>query len=332
MRLLHTLLSFVLASAVGLATAQGSDPRPINNFAASTARELRAGEFARLETMAADLRTSSRVLSDGQPALSGFYAGLSKCVEQRCGDELMSPEDWKIQEEMLAKWIAAFPDSITAKTAMAKYWKEYAWSARGLGYANTVSKDQWATFFARTNKARDLLEAIRTRSDTDAVWYESMLSVTKSQGGTNAEFDAIYEEGVKRFPGYLPLYFLKAARVSPRWGGTPSAFSGYVDRVAAATSKEMGETMYARLNWSAWSPTMFTEGKVSWPRMKSGFERLTGDYPDRWNINAYAMFACIAGDTQTLKRQLAKVDQAPILDLWQTMDFFAYCVDLSRQG
>lgn len=329
---LHTLLSCLLACAVGSAAAQSEDPRPINNFAANTAQQLRAGDFNGLETLAANLRAKPLLLNDGQPVLSGFYAGVSKCVEMRCGDERMAPDDWKAHEELLAKWAVKFPDSVTAKTAMAMYWKEYGWYARGLGYANTVNQDQWAAFKARTEKARSLFEAIRTRNDKDAAWYEGMLSVAKAQGATDAAFDALYQEGIARFPRYLPLYFLKAAQLSPRWGGTQSAYSGYVDSVVAVTSKEMGETMYARLNWSSWSPTMFTDGQADWPRMRRGFERLTHDYPDRWNINAYAKFACVAGDARTLKQQLAKIGQAPILDLWGSMGFFLQCVGLSRQG
>ena len=115
MRLLHTLLSCLLACAAGSAAAQSGDPRPINNFAAKTAQQLRAGDFDGLETLAANLRAKPRFLSDGQPVLSGFYAGVSKCVEMRCGDERMAPEDWKIHEELLARWAAKFPDSITSK-------------------------------------------------------------------------------------------------------------------------------------------------------------------------------------------------------------------------
>lgn len=332
MRLLHTLLCCLFFYAFDSAAARYEDPRPINNFAAKTAQMLRAGDFQGLETMAANLRAKLPLLSDGQPALSGFYAGVSKCVEMRCGDERMAPEDWKAHEKLLARWRSKFPKSITAMTATAMYWKEYGWFARGLGYANTVNQDQWASFESRVEKAHSLFEAIRARTDKDAVWYDGMLSIAKAQGWPDTAFEAIYQEGVGRFPGYLPLYFQKAAQLSPRWGGSQSAFSRYVDSVVKGTSKNMGETMYARLNWSSWSPEMFTDGQADWSRMKRGFERLTQDYPDRWNINAYAKFSCLAGDVQTLKQQLAKIVKEPILDLWGSMDFYSQCVVFSRQG
>lgn len=332
MRLLHTLLFCLLVCVLDSAAARDDDPRPINNFAAKTAQMLRAGDFQGLEKMAANLRAKSLLLSDGQPALSGFYAGVSKCVEMRCGDERMAFEDWKEHEELLARWRTKFPDSITAMTATALYWKEYGWHARGLGYANTVNQDQWATFKSRVEKARSLFEAIRTRTDKDAAWYEGMLSVAKALGWSEGAFESIYQEGVRRFPGHLPLYFLKAAQLSPRWGGSQSAYSRYIDSVVKATSKDMGETMYARLNWSSWSPRMFNDGQADWTRMKRGFERLTQDYPDYWNINAYAKFACLAGDAPTLKQLLAKIGQAPILDVWGSMGFYSQCVAFTHQG
>jgi hypothetical protein len=333
MRLLHILLLFcLLAFAIDSAAARDGDPRPINSFAAKTADLLRSGDFQGLETLAANLRAKSLLLSDGQPALSGFYAGVSKCVEMGCGDERMAPEDWQAHQELLARWALKFPDSITAKTATAMYWKEYGWFARGVGYANTVSQDQWATFKSRVEKARTLFEAIRTRKDRDAAWYDGMLSVALAQGWPDTAFDEIYEEGIGRFPGYLPLYFAKAAQVSPRWGGSQSAYSRYVDSVVKATSKDMGETMYARLNWSSWSPSMFVDGQADWPRMKRGFDRLTRDYPDPWNINAYAKFSCLAGDVLTLKQLLAKIGQTPILDQWGSMGFYSQCVAFSRQS
>jgi hypothetical protein len=332
MRPLHILLSFLLVCAIDSIAATGEDPRPINNFADKTAQMLRSGDFQGLETTAENLRAKAIRLSDGQPALSGFYAGVSKCVEMSCGDEELTLQEWKEHEQLLAAWRTRFPDSTTAMTATAMYWKEFGWSARGLGYANTVSPDQWAIFKSRVEKSRRLFEAIRTRKDKDQAWYEGMLSVALAQSWPDPAYEAIYREGVTRFPGHMPLYFLKAARLSPRWGGSQAAYSRYIDSVVNATSKDMGETMYARLNWSSWSPKMFVNGQADWPRMKRGFERMTQDYPDSWNINAFAKFACLAGDAPTLKPLIAKIGPAPIPDLWGSINFFSNCVAFSRQG
>jgi hypothetical protein len=334
MRLLHILISCLLVCALDSMAATDGDPRPINNYAAKIAQMLRAGDFQGLETTAANLHAKSPLLSDGQPALSGFYAGVSMCVEMSCGDEQMTPQTWKEHEDLLAAWRAKFPDSTTAMTATAMYWKEFGWFARGLGYANSVSRDQWATFKSRVEKARGLFEAVRARKDKDAAWYEGMLSVALVQRWPEPVFEAVYQEGTEHFPGHLPLYYVKAARLSPRWGGSQPALSSYVDSVVKATSKDMGETMYARLNWSSWNWEMFIDGQADWPRMKRGFERLMKDYPDLWNLNAYAKFACLAGDAPTLKPLIAKIGPTPIPmpALWGSINLYAQCVDLSRQG
>lgn len=244
----------------------------------------------------------------------------------------MAPEDWQAHAMLLQRWEEAYPNSTTAKTATALYWKEFAWLARGLEYADTVNENQWAIFNSRMQKSRQLLEALRARRDLDAAWYAGLLSIAKAQAWREDDFEKLYKEATRRFPDYLPLYFFKAAQLSPRWGGSQQAFSHYVDDVVAATSSQMGETMYARLNWSSSSSTMFSDGQADWPRMKRGFERLTHDYPDRWNINAYAKFACVAGDAGTLKQQLDRITQAPVLEAWGSMGYFSRCSAFARGG
>lgn len=319
MRLPYIVLACLFACTVVSAAAQIDQSRPINRYAAKIALQLRAGDFEGLEALAASLRAKPQQLSDGQPALSGFYAGVAKCVEMRCGDERMAPKDWTAHEALLTQWAAKFPDSITVKTATAMYWKEYAWSAFGS-----------AIFTARADTARGLFAAIRNRNDKDAAWYDGMLSLAKLQGGAGESYEALYQEGVARFPGYLPLYFHKAGKLSPRWGGTEMAYAAFVDNVAAMTAYEMGDIMYTRLNWSSWKPDMFIDGQADWPRMKLGFERLTRDYPDRWNFNAYAKFACLANDLGTLKEQLTKIGQEPALDLWGSRAYYVHCACLAR--
>ena len=41
---------------------------------------------------------------------------------------------WQLQERIHQEWIAAKPRSVTARVACA----DYAWQARGSGYAHTV--------------------------------------------------------------------------------------------------------------------------------------------------------------------------------------------------
>jgi len=70
------------------------------------------------------------------------------------------------------------------------------------------------------------------------------------------------------------------------------------------------------MNWSQGTTTMFQDGSTDWSRMKAGFEELVSAYPDPWNINNFARFACIAGDWRTMGRLSEKIGEAPIPAAW----------------
>lgn len=299
--------------------------RPINRMAADTFLELQRRNFNALERTAESLREKNIPLEDGQPALAGFYAGVSKCVQSRCGDEHQSEGEWAAHARLLDEWIRDFPTSPTARLAKATFTKEYAWYVRGLGVAGTVSEPRWSKFNERIQQARFLLESMGSEAENDPHWYATMLSIALVQGWPKDEFEKIFLAGTKKFPYYMPLYFSKGSFVSPRWGGSQADFNLFVEDSVRSTRNTIGEAMYARLHWSSWSGDMFRTGKTDWRRMKDGFSRITKDYPHPWNINNFAKFACMAGDASTLAEQLAKIRTTPMPEAWGDGDFLADC-------
>ena len=76
-----------------------------------------------------------------------------------------SPDDaaWGRHLEHLKAWLKARPDSPTPYIALGSAWSSLAWSARGGGYANTVSADSWKLFNSRVETAQ--LLRIRRRQE-----------------------------------------------------------------------------------------------------------------------------------------------------------------------
>lgn len=213
---------------LGAAEVESSEPRPVTRKAKEVAEMLSQRKFHELEKLAAALRKKSVPLSDGQPALSGFYAGVSKCVAMNCGDENLTDQEWLAHKTLLDKWNATLPKSTTAKLALALFQKEYGWYARGVGFANTVSGGQWKLFNERLAASNILLESIRHEAKNDPAWYVGMLEVSQAQNWPRAKFDEFYAKSIKRFPYYLPLYFSKLLVVSPKWGGSLAEFRAFV--------------------------------------------------------------------------------------------------------
>ncbi|MES2316671.1 MAG: hypothetical protein V4631_04185 [Pseudomonadota bacterium] len=91
--------------------------------------------------------------------------------------------------------------------------------------------------------------------------------------------------------------------------------------------------MYARLHWSGQSVDMFADGQTDWPRMKAGFMVLMKDYPDSWNRNNYAKFACRAKDWATTDEQIKLIGPNVIQAAWnERYDYCKYWGDMNKHA
>jgi hypothetical protein len=317
---------FLSALLVPLTVFAASDSqRPFNEARDQYYSMLVNGEFQRLDTEAQTAREKSLVLDDGQPRLAALYAGISGCLTSGCQNTL-AKEDWEKRLARLKEWVKTNPDSITASVALATYYLEYGWVVRGQGYRDSVHEEAWPVFNENANKSKTELMALGARVKNDPGWYTSLLRVARSQGWPLREFDDVYNEAVKRFPGYLPLYFEKAQYLAPRWHGSKEEFKKYVEDVTKETDPILGKTLYARLNWLIYTNDMFSTGQANWSEMKSGFERIVKDYPHPWNINNYAKFACLARDAKTFAALNEKIDGHPILAAFGgDQEWFDWC-------
>jgi len=283
-------------------------------------------DFNKLELEANNARKSSSTVADGQPKLATFYAGVSGCLTSGCINAL-SNEDWMTRLDKLDKWVAVKPNSMTAKIALATFFLEYGWAVRGQGGRNTVSEKSWRVYRDNIESSRKDLMKLKADAKNYPGWYLSLLRVARSQGWERQKFEVLYNEAVKKFPLFIPLYFEMATFLAPRWYGSTAEFKSYVDTVSKKTNSILGATLYARLNWLMSSNNMFHNGQVKWKDMRKGFERIVGDYPDSWNINNYAKFACLAGDSKTFNKLNKKINGKPILAaFWGSRKNYTMCV------
>src|SRR5207302_6560914 len=96
---------------------------------------LAQGSYAKLDEMADNLLSAKTALSKGSWKLDIFYDKLegkgttgSSC-RQRVYD--------------LQKWLKQKPKSVAARVGLAKAYTEYAWDARGCGWATSVTDQGW---------------------------------------------------------------------------------------------------------------------------------------------------------------------------------------------
>jgi hypothetical protein len=61
---------------------------------------------------------------------------------------------------------------------------------------------------------------------------------------------------------------------------------------------------------------LFKASQASWPDIKNGFMDIIAQYPEPYNLNAFAYFACLAGDYATVDDILQRIGGDLIFEKW----------------
>src|SRR5471030_2264031 len=141
-----------------------------------------------------DIATQSNV--DGLPLQAkwseGDFAGIERQMMAWCDDKQRYPDgrskmmaftnafrlqftswqEWDKERDKLARWHAAAPDSLAESLVEAMYWRDYAWKARGGGYASTVPKEAWELFGVRMAMASASLQRSAAQAHACPLWYD----------------------------------------------------------------------------------------------------------------------------------------------------------------
>lgn len=313
----------------GTATAEGLSDLPELAAREEIERQAsalyRAGDFDALDArgdayVAQGTRTSSGLWVSGL-----FNGGIESAIGL---PKSAPPEAWDERERAIQAWIKRRPQSATAHLALANAMLARAWSIRGGGYARSVKPEAWAPFREHVARARRYLRAHAKVASRDPEYYAMLVTAGNAQGVGAKEIRKDFEAGIKRHPGYYPLYFAMLNHLMPKWHGGPTEIEAFVREAVERTRATEGEGMYARIYWFAaqngYDDTLFLASYARWDRMRAGFEDVIVRFPDQWNLQNYAHFACEAEDVDTLKALLPRL-QTPIPQAWTGRASFDAC-------
>lgn len=290
------------------------------------ARLMDANDYAGLEAMANDYRRKKSQTGSGVWKLSQFYQGISDKFDTRDQDG----DIWDARGRWMTDWLRKFPNSPTAELAGAQLRVNLAWSYRGTsGYAHKVDKERWAAFKAQNRFAGEYLAVIRKVGRKDPEWYSLALEVARKGGVSDAEYVALFDEATRRHPDYLEIHFQGVTNYLPKWGGNAEALDALVTFSQKRVRAKDRAMLYARMYWSAsqfqYGTTLFEDSKANWPRMQRGFNDMLERYPSEWNLQAYAYFACAAGDSIASQSLISRMTHPPILQVWDKQAIYEDC-------
>jgi hypothetical protein len=265
-------------------------------------------QYAKLDALAEQLAASGELAEDGRPQLYKLARALAGYFET-------VPEsfDW-VWPGKFKEWRQRSPTSALVDIAEAMQVHALAWRARGHGFSSSVTPEGWKLFAERNARAWELMVAAKNPASPRAIWYQLAIDIALDADRDPSEVAALFNEGIKRFPDYFPLYFSYARQYSPRWGGSYQAADTFIRAQVAAKTNHLGDVLYTRLYWlidqyNGADPDFFSDSRVDWIRMRTGFQSLMKQFPKgAWNQANFVSFACRAGDGPTYFKWRKTVD------------------------
>ncbi|ELX13790.1 hypothetical protein Jab_1c24280 [Janthinobacterium sp. HH01] len=267
------------------------------------------GDFAALEKQNALLRQPGHITADGTSEIELFRTGLNRVIGSGQADREAYLREL---EALTLQWAGDHPQSALAHVLHAEVLVSHAWSYRGTGYIHEVPPQALEDFQAYLQRAAKYLADHADVALTDSYAHESLVSIGMGLGWSPAQQRTIAEEGLKRNPEDVGLYFRVVNTMLPKWGGNARMVDQYIRQVTESTKATYGTGMYARLYsyvaQEQYGHALFENSVADWPTMKRSYEDMLVRFPDSpVRRNYYAYMACLAKDTETLRRLLEEL-------------------------
>src|SRR5436190_14907624 len=239
------------------AAATGSDAafmNPQQPFIDAVRSMLSKEQFELLDRTAEELIRTKARFPGGDWKLYRFHGALGQISSDDANyhgglssNEAGRPEDDDASERhigLLSKWRSAQPRSITAAIALADAWTGYAWKARGTGYADTVTDENFRVFRTRIKHAEDALNETNELTPKNPQWYCASIDLGRGQGWDRARVEALFRAAVALEPRYLHLYSAYARYLLPRWYGEQGDWERLADESAKTLGGREGSVVY----------------------------------------------------------------------------------------
>ncbi len=329
--------SFVLLVALisTLAFVPDASAKPENQLRDELANAAKSAfaraDFKELDKQTSQYRISKSRSSSGLWLLTFYYTKLGYVYSSERRDGESADVAYTNFEKKTAQWAAASPESPAAHIVHATALINHAWAHRGGAYAHKVDPKAWAPFHDYIARARRYLEAHKKIAAVDPRWYELMLGIAKAQNWDRPEFDRLLTEALDREPQFYQTYFSALEYLLPKWHGNVAEIEKFAQSAVGRTAKTDGRGLYARIYWYAsqshFDNRLFEDSLIDWPRMRDGFEDVIKRYPDAWNLNNYAKFACLAQDKPKARELLKRIGSNIVPEAWSPETLHLSCTE-----
>ena len=194
-------------------------------------------DFDGLERLAEEYITDDKDPYDGYCEIMRYFRNIGHSGGKKARKQCL---------ENVELWLKTKPKSSVARIAKTEILINYAWDARGDGFANMVSKENFRLFFERLEKAMEtLLEVPQPDRKKYPQWYTCALACARGLQVSDDQFDAIYAHAVKEAPHYVDFHFTAAHFTTPQWGGKPGEWEANLRKAISHLPERESSIVYA---------------------------------------------------------------------------------------
>jgi hypothetical protein len=283
---------------------------------------LAQSDFVQLEREAQQVRASKSRLKGGVWKLFAFYDG----VDTPSSNSDSSNSDWEAHILAVKKWVAAYPNSATARIVLAESYVNRGWAARGSGYSNTVSDSGWNLLREQTELAKStLLDAARLEEKCP-FWYESMQVIARNEGWPKQDMRTLFDEAIAFEPTYYHFYREYANTLLPKWYGEEGEIQAFAEEVSKRLGEPDGSIIYfeiASMLACQCDREMDSLAKMSWPRVTKGYSDLQRLYgTSNLKMNRFAYMSVLSGDKISARDTFITLGDSWNDDVWPSAEAF----------
>ncbi|HTW58072.1 MAG TPA: hypothetical protein VMD99_08080 [Terriglobales bacterium] len=304
-----------------------TDVNALDAYEDAISQLLKQEKFADLECLADAARTGKTRFSGGIWKLREIYDGLGT---PRPGQP--TADDWKKHLKLIERWTDDYPDSNTARIALAQSYVNYGWDARGGGTSDDVSQSGWKLLHDRMEKAKKVLDEIST-TNTDPTWYLIMQQVAQGEDWDLPKTAALFQQAAAFEPDFQYYYRMYAFVLQPKWSGQEGDAARFAGESADRVGGDAGDILYFQIAAVIACACQESEfGHFSWPRLQRGFAALEKKFgPSLNNVNSFALMACKFGDWEVADAAFKRMGDNWQKDLWITEAWFKQNRDTAAQ-
>ena len=108
-----------------------------------------------------------------------------------------------------------------------RFFRSYAWTARGCDWSKNVKDEAWPLFYERLKKAESILVPAIEKYPNDPYLPTVMLIIILGEEADRNTMEYYFKKAITADPHYYRAYLQKLIYLEPRWYGTPKDVLDY---------------------------------------------------------------------------------------------------------